>query len=56
MYLDQRGCILELRATELTPAVIRRVARVSFQCLRRRELLRANLALQFRVQFRIVLF
>jgi len=45
MYLDQRGCVLELCATELAAAVVRRVARVSSQRLRRRELLRANLAL-----------
>jgi hypothetical protein len=49
MYLDQRGCILELCAAELAAAVVRWVIRVSTQCLRRRELLRANLALQFGV-------
>jgi hypothetical protein len=45
MYLDQRGCVLELCAAELAPAMTRRVARVGPQCLRGRELQRANLTL-----------
>ena len=28
MYLDQRGCVLELSTTELTPAMTRQVARM----------------------------
>ncbi len=47
MYLDQRRCVLELSTAELAPAMTRQVARMGLQCLRCRELLRANPALQF---------